>query len=316
MNSESKPIHVAAGVIFNSRGEVLLARRHDHVHQGGLWEFPGGKLEPGEDIEQGLARELHEELGIAVQSARPLIRIRHDYPDKSVLLDVWRVERFSGEPHGREGQPLAWVPVGELGEQDMPAADRPIVHAVRLPSRYLITGAAGDSETFRRRLQRALEQGIRLVQFRAPELHGPERRARIEQALVLCRAHGAEMLVNGDPEEAMELGADGVHLNTRRLMTLQGRPIGRGRWLAASCHNLGELRHAESIGVDFAVLSPVRPTDSHPGAPVLGWEGFRGLVEQVALPVYALGGMQPAHQSMAFAHGAQGIAAIGAWWIR
>ncbi len=127
-------LHVAAGVIVGPDGRILIAERATHRHQGGLWEFPGGKVEAGETAQSALARELWEELNIHVASARPLIQIRHRYPDKSVLLDVWRVESFSGEPHGREGQPLAWVEPEGLLEYAFPAANVPIVTAARLPA--------------------------------------------------------------------------------------------------------------------------------------------------------------------------------------
>ena len=96
MNITPARVHVAAAAIFDDRGRVLISRRPAHLHQGDLWEFPGGKLEPGESVESALHRELYEELGICVQAARPLIRVLHDYHDKSVLLDVWRVDNFTG----------------------------------------------------------------------------------------------------------------------------------------------------------------------------------------------------------------------------
>lgn len=136
-------LHVAAGVIVGPEGQILIAERAKHRHQGGLWEFPGGKVEPGETVQQALARELWEELNIHVGHARPLIQIRHRYPDKSVLLDVWRVESFTGEPHGREGQPLAWVCPEALVQYAFPAANVPIVTAARLPA-VLPVQSAGE----------------------------------------------------------------------------------------------------------------------------------------------------------------------------
>ena len=120
-----KRIHVAAAAVFDDRQRVLICRRPPHAHQGGLWEFPGGKLEPGETIESALRRELREEVGINVISTRPLIRVHHDYPDRNVLLDVWRVERFSGRAAGHEGQPVRWVLPGELSRYRFPAANPP-----------------------------------------------------------------------------------------------------------------------------------------------------------------------------------------------
>ena len=121
-------VHVAVGIVAGADGAVLIARRPDHVHQGGLWEFPGGKVEHGESVIAALGRELREELGIAVRAAEPLLQTGYAYPDdRRVLLDVWRVTDFEGEPHGREGQPLVWASPGEMGQYTFPAADAPII---------------------------------------------------------------------------------------------------------------------------------------------------------------------------------------------
>lgn len=311
----SARVHVVAAAIFNDRGEVLIARRPEHLHQGGLWEFPGGKVEPGEAVEQALARELHEELGIDVTNARPLIRVPYDYPDKRVLLDVWRVDRFRGEAHGREGQPVLWVMPEALTDYPFPAANRPIVTAARLPACYLITGGpADDPERFLSALETSLRSGVRLVQLRAKDLPEDALRALAQRSLSLCRDHNARLLLNAPPALADELNADGIHLSGARLRELRERPLGCDKWVAASCHDEVELAHACHIGVDFVVAAPVLPTASHPGAPTLGWEGLRRLTERAAVPVYALGGMGPGDIAQACAHGAQGIAAISSLW--
>lgn len=124
-------VHVAVGVVIDAEQRILVARRAEHLHQGGLWEFPGGKVEAGETVSDALRRELREELAIEVARAQPLLTVEHDYSDKAVLLDVWCVESFSGEPHGREGQPLRWVAAAELAGLAFPAANRPIVAAVQ-----------------------------------------------------------------------------------------------------------------------------------------------------------------------------------------
>ncbi|HHW75903.1 MAG TPA: 8-oxo-dGTP diphosphatase MutT [Xanthomonadaceae bacterium] len=124
-------IHVAVGIVADASGAVLVTRRPDHVHQGGLWEFPGGKVEAGETVEAALRRELHEELGIAVQAAEPLLQVRHAYPDQFVLLDVWRVTAYHGEARGREGQPLVWMLPAGMADSAFPAADGPIIARLR-----------------------------------------------------------------------------------------------------------------------------------------------------------------------------------------
>jgi len=307
-------VHVAAAAIFDRRGRVLIARRPPHVHQGDLWEFPGGKLEPGESVEQALRRELWEELHITPLRSRPLIRVPFQYPDKRVLLDVWRVDEFAGEPHGREGQPVRWVAPGELPGYAFPAANRPIVAAARLPERYLITGSFADDADFLARLRRALNQGIRLVQLRFKE-RAPAR-ATLVDAMRMARAAGAAVVVNGDLALALDLEADGIHLTSGDLRRLSARPVPPDLWCGASCHDADELAHAVALGVDFAVLSPVCATASHPGAAPLGWERFKALIADLPLPVYALGGLGDADLPQALSCRAQGVAAIGAYWGR
>ncbi len=157
----SSRLHVVAAAIFNEDGQTLLARRHAHAHQGGLWEFPGGKVESGEEALPALKRELHEELGIAVTRARPLIRVRHDYPDQAVLLDVWRVEAYTGQALPCEGQQLEWVAVADLAKKSYPAANLPVITAVSLPSVYLITPEPQDIQTFMLKLESCLHRSVR-----------------------------------------------------------------------------------------------------------------------------------------------------------
>ena len=126
MVENKKTVHVAVGVIVK-HGQILLAKRASHQHQGGLWEFPGGKVEAGETVQNALARELNEELAIDVKACRPLLEIKHDYKDKSVFLDVWLVLEFDGEAKGIEGQPLVWAPITALANYEFPEANVEIV---------------------------------------------------------------------------------------------------------------------------------------------------------------------------------------------
>lgn len=309
------PIHVAVAVIVNERNEVLIARRADHLHQGGLWEFPGGKVESKEVVRAALDRELHEELGITAAQAHPLIRVHHAYDDKAVLLDVWRVTQVHGAAHGREGQPVRWVAQQDLRSYSFPEANLPIITAALLPSLYLITDEPGSSAIpLSQRVACAVTAGARLVQLRAKSLVDAEYRALVRELLPVCRAQNAPLLLNAEPRVVVELDADGVHLSSSRLLALRERPLPKNKWVAASVHNIDELQHAQRIEVDFVVASPVLPTASHPGASVLGWDGLRELTEAAHVPVYALGGMRAQHVQTAWQHGAQGIAAISAVW--
>ena len=310
-----EPIQVVAAAIEDELGRILITKRHDHSHQGGLWEFPGGKLEPGETPLQGLERELREELDILPLRAEPLIRITHHYSDRSVVLDVHRVTAFSGQPRGMEGQPLAWRLPEAMEPGAFPAADRPVITALRLPGLYLVSGAdPHQTDQFLERLEASLQQGLKLMQLRAHELSDEAYRELLQAALAICHRHGARLLINRPGDPSGWLGqADGIHLNRHQLMKLTQRPIDSG-WIGASCHNPQELNRAETLGLDYALLSPVRKTLSHPEAQALGWGQFAAWVELTNLPVYALGGMDPSMLAEARAHGAQGVAGIGGFW--
>ncbi|WP_120799737.1 Nudix family hydrolase [Thiocapsa rosea] len=303
------------GAISDPAGRVLVTKRPDHVHQGGLWEFPGGKLEPGESPEQGLARELAEELGIEVSDSRPLIRIRHHYGDRHVLLDVRCVRSYTGIPAGLEGQPLAWQRPETMDPACFPAADRPIIAALRLPGRMLITGPDPlRPEVFLARLARAVAGGIRLVQLRAHELDHADYRNLARDAFRLCEQSGARLLLNRDPGETLGIPRHGLHLRSQTLAGLSGRPGLPDDLVGASCHDAEDLLRAARIGLDYALLSPVQPTASHPEAVPLGWRRFAELADAATLPVYALGGLTGADLDLAREHGAQGVAAIRGFW--
>ena len=311
-DGSSGPLHVAVGVLRRSDGRVFAAERLPGRHLAGQWEFPGGKLEPGESARAALERELREEVGVEALATRPLIRFPYRYPDRRVRLEVFEVSRWRGRPHGREGQATDWLAPEELRRRDLVAGAVPIVAAIELPSRYLITPEPGAG--FEAKLRDRLESGIRLVQLRAGSMP-PDALARLaRRAARLAERNGARLFLNGDPEAARAAGAHGAHLPSRTLARLAERPPWPGFGLAASCHDARELALARSLGVDFAVLSPVRATPGHPDARPIGWEGFSRLVESADFPVFALGGLGPADREAAWAAGAQGVAAIRGLW--
>lgn len=309
----SSRVEVAAAVILREDGSFLLGQRPTGKVYAGYWEFPGGKIEPGEHPLGALDRELHEELGIRVTTAYPWLTRDYDYEHAAVRLRFFRVAGWSGVPKGRERQQFAWARPGAVDVAPMLPANGPILRALALPPVYGITNAAeAGRDVFMRRLASALEHGLQLLQVREPGL-APDALADLaREVFVPARAHGARVLVNGDPATALRAGADGVHLSARRLMALAGRPA--LDLVAASCHDARELARAVAIGADFAVLGPVQPTPSHPGAPTLGWERFGELVRDCPLPVYALGGLVRGDLETAWRHGAHGIAMMrGAW---
>ena len=305
------PLQVAVGVVKNPSGQILISLRDDKLHQGGLWEFPGGKVEAGETVRQALARELKEELDITVQAALPLITINYRYPGLAVQLSVFTVDSYGGEVKGYEGQPFLWANPNELVNYAFPAANRPIITAVRLPSYYAILDDT-DPTRLMTNLDSNLNNGIKLIQARLKTLSAGAVKSFLEQAYPLCKTHKASLLVNSSSKQTEGCEIDGLHLTSADLLACRQRPGGK-QWIGASCHNREELRHAEKVGVDFVVLAPVLSTPSHPDAKVLGWACFTELAAQTNLPVYALGGLSQADVRVAQEAGAQGIAGIRAF---
>jgi 8-oxo-dGTP diphosphatase len=299
-------VEVAAAVIERADGAFLLAQRPRGKVYAGWWEFPGGKIGDGEDPHAGLARELHEELGIDVRRAYPWITRVHAYAHATVRLNFFRVVDWTGEPHPREEQAVRWQRLDEPMAEPMLPANAPVLAALALPLEYAVTDAASYGiEPILGRIEARLRQGLRLIQVRDKELADRERFLR--RVCALAASHAARVLVNGGPDVA-----DGLHFTAAQLMKLAQRPE-RGL-AAASCHTRVELDHAVKLALDFAVLGPVRPTATHAGMPLLGWDGFAALARGCPIPVYAIGGLAPADLDEARRHGAHGLAMIrGAW---
>lgn len=307
-------IHVAVAIIVDAKQRVLVALRPDHVHQGGLWEFPGGKLESGESVEDALKRELQEELGIDVEQAEAFRKIQHTYPDKTVVLDIWKVSSFSGEPVGLEGQPVEWRSIDHLQPHHFPAANRCIIRALQLPDCFMISGDFSNQDDFLNRLEQSLKSGITLVQLRAKQLSKNSLTELTKKAHELCKRFKASLLINTDVSEFSTLSADGLHLSSDRLRSITQRPFGDELLLSASCHTVDDMLHAERIGADMILLSPVKETRSHPGVKGIGWQKFSEMIAHTGLPVYALGGMSADDLATAKLSGAQGVAAISSFW--
>lgn len=309
--------HVVAGVIRDALGRILLARRTEGRDLAGLWEFPGGKVEPGESPQAALARELHEELGIHARVGPAVIRVPQQYPGKRLVLDVRVIEGYTGTPKGLDGQALAWAPPHKLADYPMPPADRPVVAALLQADRYLVTPAPGDSDAaWLSGLERALADGVQRVQLRAPGIDPMRWAGLVERATARCRDAGAQVLVNGEPGLAAKHGI-GLHLQARHLhadMPASWQQRDRRELLAASCHDAADLLRAQALGCDFVALGHVQATPTHAGAPGIGWPAFARLRETVSLPIYAIGGLGMQDLTVAREHGAQGIAAIRGLW--
>ena len=308
-------IHVAVAAIVNDKNQVLIAKRPDHVHQGGLWEFPGGKLEAEETVEQALAREIKEELDILIRDPEPLIKIEHHYADKSVVLDVWLIKDYLSEPVGKEGQPVKWKNISELNKADFPEANKTIIMALQLPDLYMITGKFNSNNDFKIKLKKSLLNGNRIVQLRCKDIQDPTRYLELAKiAKSICDEYDSRLLLNTTVDGFNQSDADGLHLSSRAIFEYKKRPIHNNKILSVSCHNKMEMKQAELLEADIILLSPVKETSSHPGVNGIGWERFSHLARKSSCPVYALGGMNISDRDISKKSGAQGVAAISSLW--
>jgi 8-oxo-dGTP diphosphatase len=308
-----KITEVAAAVLQRPDGTFLLAQRPVGKAYEGYWEFPGGKIELGESPYQALCRELQEELGITVTTAYPWLLREFTYPHAIVRLHFFRVVTWQGEPHGRENQQLSWQRLSDISVAPILPANAPILRALSLPNVYAISNTAAlGCDEFMLRLERALQNGLRLLQVREKKLSANKLLELSKQVVQLAHRFEAKVLINGDEKLAEEVGADGVHYSVEQLLSCTQRPP--FDWCAVSCHNAIELRRAEELGFDFALLSPVLPTPSHPGEPHLGWENFSALMSETKIPIFALGGLTMDDLMEAQQYGAHGIALLSQAW--
>jgi 8-oxo-dGTP diphosphatase len=309
----SAPVDVAVAVLIRSDGAALLAQRPESKVYSGYWEFPGGKIEPGEPVPEALRREIREELGIEIERAYPWITRVFVYPHAKVRLHFYRVYAWRGEPRALEHQAIAWQRPDAIELDPLLPANGPVLRSLMLPAEYAITRAGElGVEVFLSKLGARLQDGLKLIQVREKTLTHRDLEEFARRVTELAHAHGAKVLVNSDALLAREIGADGVHLTAEQSRSVPTRPD--FPWCGASCHSSEELRRAEALGVDFAVLGPVRATPSHPDAVPLGWERFREIAKDAAVPVYALGGIVPRDLERALHYGAHGIAMVRGSW--
>jgi len=307
------PVDVAVAVLIRADGAALLARRPESKVYSGYWEFPGGKIEPGEQVLAALKREIREELGVEVERAYPWITRVFVYPHATVRLHFHRVYAWRGEPRALEHQAIAWQRPDAVELAPLLPANGPVLRGLSLPAEYAITPEGGLGEdAFFRKLEARLRGGLKLVQVREKTLARETLKRLALRVLALARSYRARVLVNSDIELAREIGADGVHLTAAQMLGAKARPD--LPWCGASCHSGEELGRAEKLGVDFAVVGPVRATPSHPDSVPLGWDRFREIAAGASIPVYALGGVLPSDLEQAQTFGAHGLAMVrGAW---
>lgn len=307
-------LNVVAAVIHNPQGQILIAKRPLHKHQGGLWEFAGGKVDAGETTEHAVVRELQEELGITATQYRPLLTVEHHYPDKSVRLNVFRVTAFEGEAHGAEGQAIKWVNPQDLHQYQFPAANIPILKAAVLPDVYYITPEPSEVGG---NLLTWLQQHLPTQSFlclRAKQLSQTAYLHLAQQVLSLCQQRQSQLIIHQYYQLLHKIpDAKGVHLSSQQLAHCHSRQqlaIKPEQYVWVSAHHQQDLANAWQIGADAATLSPVYQTSSHPTQAAMGWQWFNDTVKTAKLPVYALGGMTKDDIKLAQQQGGQGVAGI------
>ena len=302
-------IRVACGVLQRADGAVLLAQRPEGKIAAGFWEFPGGKIEPGESASAALARELHEELGVRVRVARPLIRLRHAYSNRIVVLDTWLVTAFDGEPQSRENQALAWAALTAVSGYDCLPTVAPIMKPLRLPADYVFTVPTMDQAAIRAGLPRLPKQA--LLRLRLPAL-GDAAYAALARSLAddVQRA-GLKLVLDRGIGLSRELGC-GWHAPVAAWRDLTARPD--VPMFFGSAHTRDELLTLNALDADAAVLGHVQATSTHADQPPLGWQGFADAALEAGLPVYAIGGVGAGDHELAWNRGGQGCAGINAYW--
>lgn len=308
-------IQVALGIIYNRPDDtVLLGLRPSGAVQGNKWEFPGGKLEKQETVFAALQREIHEETGIKVESAHPLIRIEHNPENLKLTLHAWCVDNWSGQATSCEGQIIEWVKRDELVQRNMPSVNAAILAAYKLPSLYLVTPDLEKyDDRFLQRAELLIANGVKLLQFRSRSEHS-RHRSIVQELVHVCNQHDCRLVYNGSIEEALSVGAHGVHLRSDVLAQTVSRPEIGGLLISAACHSIEQIMHANRVKSDFCVLAPVHDTVTHPGTIGMGWSRFSEIARHSNQPVYALGGISPGELVDAHSHGAHGIAMISGIW--
>ena len=298
------PIEVVAAVIRNSDGKILIAQRPIDKHQGGKWEFPGGKVEKGESRRSALLRELNEELDIEIGHSTRLISVYHEYEDKAIYLDVYDVRQWKGTAIGREGQAIEWVDEGHLLDYDFPAANASIVKAAMLPQQLKVLVFAADIDAYKSKVSADIDHGHRLFLqvFNEQNLASNPDHELINWLLDTAAKHKAVVMFQSPPP--LVRSDYSLHLDADELFKAQDKP--QAAQVSATCATSEELFKAQQLGLDFIIIGPVL-LNSVGAQKALGWPTFQSLSARVNIPVYASGGVSEKDMELAREYGAQGI---------
>ncbi|MBN2679377.1 Nudix family hydrolase [Acidithiobacillus montserratensis] len=304
-------VPVATGILQDAEGRLLISLRPEGKPWPGFWEFPGGKVDPGETPAEALQRELWEEIGIRVLDAEPFRTLDYTYPERTVRLHFYRVRRWEGDAYGKEGQQIRWLYPWEIPALECLPANLRMTAAVleeslpRPPLCLIADPSRLEPAVFANAWRQALRAGLRWVILRCKN---PLDAGQVSQLHKLCAetlAQGAQLWLN-HPDPLPDWPRTGRHL-TQAQLDAGLRP---DEAFGVSCHDGEGVHQAARAGARYALLSPLFPTASHPDTPALGADAFAELVESAAIPLIALGGLSAERIPAAMATGASGVAVL------
>ncbi|MGE8539985.1 MAG: NUDIX domain-containing protein [Acinetobacter sp.] len=293
----SKPnLHIAIGILLH-RGKVLVGWREASQHQGNKHEFPGGKVEEGETPEEACRREVFEEVGVGINDWHAFDFIRHEYDDVIVNLHLFHAAVPDALLNEIQ-QPWTWYQRNELLDLNFPKANKAMLKRLHWQRQIKIS----DDLTALAQLteHQLLYWRVDAVQANVEAL-AQENISVLDQLIV-----NIELWKQLNSIQQQAIGT--IHLKQAQCLLLKKGDLKVGHRYLAACHDLNSAQHAQDIGCDAILLSPVLPTATHPDTPALGWAELEQIAQQMDIPVFALGGMTPEHLLEAQQHGAYGVA--------